>query len=366
MPWKFLSALFAETPPAPLRRRMLREYDTPRRRLPEAALPPGAAEIAGKFRGAAGVALCREMELTDPTVAAAIRIRRSAVAGLPRRVVANGAPEAIVQFVADALARIDDLRGDLEELLDAVPVGRAVSEVILEPAGDVGGRPLLWPVRIQSRDPADYVFDDAGNLRLLTGREPVVGEPLPAAPKFVAVAYNPRHEDPHGTPELAALYPAWRMKRDAVRAWAVALDKGGMPFLLARLRQRLPDDETRRLEELLAGFQSESYGWICSDDVEDLRFLEPTRGFARDTYLPFLEYWDRRMLVRYLGSHLAFDMPGAGSRAAAAAHSAVTASIVRDDAAWLGHRFSSAFLAPLVRLNFDYAGPCPRLEMVAE
>jgi phage gp29-like protein len=345
---------------------MLRTQDTPQRRLgaaPRAEVLPNPDEILARHSGHKGLALYREMEQNDPTVAAAVRIRRSVVAGRPRRLEPNGAPEPIVAFVRDALALIEDLDGDLAELLDAVPFGYAVSEAELVQRGDAGGRPLLMPVRLLSRDPADYVFDAAGNLRLLTARSPVEGEPLPPAPKFLAVAYNPRHENPYGTAELRCLYWPYFLKRNAAKFWAVALEKGGMPFLLARLRRQLPEDETRRLERLLEGFQTESYGWICSDDVEDVRFLEPSRTFGRDVFLPFLEYWDRRILVRYLGSHLAYEMAdgAAGSRAAAETQAAVSREIAREDAAWLSRRFSSQFIAPLVRLNFGYDGPCPTL-----
>jgi phage gp29-like protein len=374
---RIASALFAERP-AP--RSYLREIDTPRRRLGPAAwndLVDNPDEILARHSAGRGLELYREMVENDSTIAAAVGFRKNAVLARPRRIDDNGAPPEIAAFVRAALEGIEDLDGDLGEMLDAVPFGLSVSEAIFEQRPALGaaaagsaalgaagaGRALLWPVRLKARNPADYVFDADGNLRLLTAEHPVEGEPVPPAPKFVAVAFEPRHENPYGTPALRCLYRPYYLKKNAAKFWAIALEKTGMPFLLARLKQRLTDDEIARLESMLAGFQTESYGWVYSDDVEDVRFLEPARTFGREVYLPFLEYWDRRIFVRYLGSHLANEMSGEGSRAAAEAHAEVSEQIVRADAAWLSQRFSKHFLEPLVRVNFEYAGPCPRLVM---
>ena len=182
----------------------------------------------------------------DAHLSALVLQRKAAVLSWDASVIpADSSPEArlVASAVEQALANIGHGNGqsasfehDLSELLDAIPFGLAVSEVLWEEVESLGlaaglsAAPRRWlvPAKLLSRHPRRFVFDESGGLKLLSTGEPSTGKAVPPR-KFIVFAPYGRHENPYGLPALRSVWWFAYFKRQAMKFWGMFAEKFGTP-----------------------------------------------------------------------------------------------------------------------------------------
>jgi hypothetical protein len=179
--------------------------------------------------------------LDDPTCASAFQQRRLAVVSKPWEVEA-GDESAQAKAAADHLReQIKALPWDriCDRMLYAIWYGFGVGEAMFDygPDGKVWLKNILVPNR------SWFAFTNAGELRMKSAENPE-GEALPPN-KFWSIRSGASHDFAlYGVGLAHWLYwPVW-FKKNAIKFWAVYLEKFGMPTVLGKFPEGA-DDQVR-------------------------------------------------------------------------------------------------------------------------
>jgi len=302
----------------------------------------------------------------DAHLAALIAQRKAAVLSWERRVVpADDSPAArhCAELVRRALTHIAGRRPGsggferaLAELLDAVPYGLAVSEILWERAKVQGPREngsedttqLLLPKALLARHPRRFVFTADSALRLLTAAESVKGEVLPER-KFIVFAPYGRYENPYGLPQLRSVWWLAYFKRQALRFWLMFAEKYGSPTAVLKHPLAASAKEKQGYRRIIGSIQQET-GLVVPEGVE-LTLLEAQRSGSAQTYRELAEFLNREMSKALLGQTLTTEAGERGAYALGRVHQAVRADIVRQDAQALMSAVNGQLVKWIVDLN---------------
>jgi phage gp29-like protein len=310
----------------------------------------------------------------DAHLSSLVTQRKAAVLGWRRRVVPADDSALAGQAAVLAALLLEEGPGCLEgpggiddalsALLDAVPYGIAVAEVIWQRrrvcSAGLNGDYLL-PLAIRSRHPRRFVFDNAGQLRLLTREEPIRGLALPPR-RFIVFAPYGRHENPYGLPQLRSVWWLSWFKRQVLRFWVMFCEKFGSPTTVATHPAGAALEEKQALRRIVGSLQQET-GIVLPDGVE-LSLLEGSRSGSVETYLELIEFCNREMSKALLGQTLTTQSDGKGSYALGQVHENVRADIIRSDARALAALLNATLIPWLIELNLPQARHClPRLEL---
>ncbi len=345
--------------------------DTAERAAPEAGRG-GVGDLAGpwldeldplgrdprQWRADPGGVAAAQGALRDPHARAVLDQRLDAGVAAPLEVEPGGPARR------DRLAA-DDLREQLSaleidrvcrELLHAAWFGYAVAEAIWEIDG-----PRVRLADLRTRDPARFRWRADATLLLAT-RERPRGAELPPA-KFVALRQPRQHGgQPHG-PGCAywCRWPVW-LKRQALRMWAVSLEKFGAPTAVGRVRR---DADPREIERLLETQQAMAAGvGVVLPEGQDLELLDTARRSGGD-YAAFVGAMDSMVADAVLGQRATSEIgPWRGTaevqaavldRLVAADARRLNAALRQSVAAWLAEWNHPGAAAPV--LSRDLAPP---------
>jgi phage gp29-like protein len=292
------------------------------------------------------------MESADPVIASAMSTRRSAVLNRPWTILANDDDPDITACVLDLFANLSDFTSTLDQALGALTTGFVPLE-------------LFWTVRngkwtvdkIVGRDPADYRFDRQGQLRLLTQKSPVEGEPVPPY-KFIVHRHRGSASNPYGQSVLQPLYWPVTFSRAGWKWWATAIEKYGMPIITANFPSEATREDQDKFADFVQSLQAHSWSVVPQGFMVELHEAKRATG---DDYLPFLQYADTKKFQVILGQNLTSETTDRGSLAQADVHELVRNDITLADAAALASTINDQLIKPLVRLNFNRPCPIPRL-----
>jgi hypothetical protein len=274
--------------------------------------------------------------------------RKAAVLAWERRLDpadTSDAAREVQRFVQQALDGIELFEQDLSELLDAVPYGLAVSEIIWQqvPAG------WYMPVRLHARHPRRFVFGLDGAPRLLTAAEPLLGEPLPPA-KFIVFSHGGRFEDPYGLPALRSVWWLAYFKRQVLKFWVAYCEKFGTPTAVLTHPLSATERERRSFRRIIGSIQQET-GLVVPEGVS-LSLLEAQRQGSVQAYRDLIELCNREMSKALLGQTLTTEAGERGSYSLGRVHQDVRADLTRTDARALEAVVNGQLVRAVVDLNF--------------
>lgn len=307
-----------------------------------------------RYGSGQGVQLYRTMEATDPVIASALATRRAAVVNRSFNIAPNGAEAKIVDYVHETIRSIDDFSNVIEQAMGALTTGFVPLEIFWIP-----GDGKWWIDRIIVRDPEDYVFDDQGNLRLLTTDEPIQGQDVPPL-KFMVHRQGFTASNPYGRSVLQPLYWAMTFSRAGWKWWAWAVEKYGMPIITASFPQNASSQQRTDFKRFVSSLQA--HAWAAVPEGFGIDLHEARRPSAED-YLPFLEYADTKKFQVILGQNLTAEVSRTGSRAQAVVHNQVRHDIAQADCTQLANTINNQLIKPAVMLNFNYDGPMPLFQI---
>ena len=257
----------------------------------------------------------------------------------------SAAAREVTQFVERALDGIELFDQDLAELLDAIPYGLAVSEIIWEQVPDG------WyiPVKLLARHPRRFVFGLDGAHRLLTAEEPLLGELLPPQ-KFLVFANGGRFEDPYGLPALRTVWWLAYFKRQVLKFWVAFCEKFGTPTAVLTHPLSATERERRAFRRIIGSVQQET-GLVVPEGVS-LSLLEAQRQGSVQAYRDLIELCNREMSKALLGQTLTTEPGERGAYSLGRVHQDVRADLTRADARALEAVINSQLVRAIVDLNF--------------
>ncbi len=307
---------------------------------------------AGQFE------LFAEMLQKWPRLAAVEATRRLALTGLDWEIVpgepTSAADEDRARQAADycraVLTNLERFGQTLDFLANAIGYGLALAELVWEDGKLVDLVPVPY-----SRLLADP--HEPWRLRIRTAEQPSLGVFVDEQPAKWII------HQPRAVPGrqfegglLRASVLLFVAQNLSFKDWLIYSQIAGMPVRVGRFEPGTPEEEKRKLLEMLEALGTDAVA-IVSKSIE-LQLLEPRAGDK--PYLPLQEYCNNEITILWLGQHLTTDLRGQGSRAAAEIHDRVREDLLVNDIADEAETIRRHLLAPLVRARFGDHVPVPR------
>jgi len=302
--------------------------------------------------------LFREMLAKWPRLAAVEATRRLALTGLDWEIVpdptARGpqrvAAERAAAYCREVLAGLDAFRDVLTHMARAIGFGISVAELVWENGQLIDVVPV--PHTRLLRDP-----DEPWRLRVRTEAEPARGVPLDAQPfKWIVHQPMPSCGRPFEGGLLRASALLYLAQNLSFKDWLIWSQIAGMPLRIARFEPGTPEDDKRRLLEMLGNLGTDAVA-IFSKNVE-LQFVEGSQSAAK-SYELLQSYCNNEITILWLGQHLTTDIKSQGSRAAAEIHDRVREDLLVDDISDEAATLRRDLLRPLVQTRFGDRTPVP-------
>ena len=305
--------------------------------------------------------LFEQMEEKDAHLFSVASTRRLALTGLDWEVLSaaevgpspdRGLADQTAAYCRETLLNLEGFDGALQHLSLALGRNLAVAELVWE---EVDGQ-----LRLASMVPVDFtrlVFNDHGELRILTQSEPTEGIPL-MPNKFVVHTPHSVSGHPSRGGLLRATALAFLGKQYAVKDWMIFGEVFGMPVRIGKYDPKATQEEKRELLEMLKNLGAEAAG-VFSKSV-NLEFLEANRGTMGPPYEHMVNFFNREMSKAWLGQTLTTDATGSpGSFSVAKIHEQVRQDIREDDIRKEAETVRRDMLKPLVRVEFGEGAPAP-------
>lgn len=298
--------------------------------------------------GRYGMELWERMEL-DPHLYNVIQTRKAAVLALPRSILPwdkSDAAKEQADFIENALNRIRFHQG-LKDLLDAVPKGFAVSEIMW--GQDEKGR---WvPFDIRARMQRRFLFGWQNELRLWGPLDPWPGTIMPPN-KFIVASFDPHYDNAWGNALMAKCFWPWWFKKYGLKFWMVFLEKFGQPTVKGKFPPGANEEQKDALLAAIEAMASET--GVIIPNTQELELMEAQRTGATDSYERFCAYLDRQMSKAVVGGTLSTDegSSGGGNRALGNVHREALLDLVSDDAQMLEEAVNRCLIRPMIDFNF--------------
>ncbi|GAB4319127.1 MAG: hypothetical protein Kow0059_12900 [Candidatus Sumerlaeia bacterium] len=330
--------------------------------------------------------LYREMLEKDGHLFAAVQTRKNGVLCRPRALVPasdDPADQRVAAFVGDALEGLPHFEQRLADLLDALPFGFAVQEILWRAEA---GR--VCPAALRPRPAARFLFDDAGAIRLLAAGQPAPAVPIvvpaaqttpaggagvpgaPSAPfpyrtgplparKFLTFLFGASPDAPYGRGLCMRAYWYYWFKKNNLKFWATFNERFGAPTVVGRFAPGTSEDERRALLDVLDSLQT-SAGVALPQSVS-LELLEASRSGTINTYKDFADWCNDEMSKIVLGATLTTgEGRRSGSLALGRVHERVRSEYVESDAKALMDVINHQLIRWIVDFNFGPDVPAPR------
>jgi len=306
-----------------------------------------------------GVKLYDDMDRKDPEMSSFVTTRINAVLSKDRTIEPFDDSDPAKEIADEAtamFARIPDFEQDLREVMRGISHGYSVSEIMW---AEVDGS---WDIAdLVSRPQRRFKFDKDWQLMMLTKENDLVGEPVEAQHpnKFLVYSHNRAGMNRYGRGEYQFTYWPYFFKKNAIKFWAIFVERRASGITYARY-DRENSDSTQRAQIVAALEEmARSTGIILPIDVE-FEFKELASTAALDTMNDFVQLMTRWQRVRILGQTLTTGegAPGIGQGAEAKEHSDVKQEYIEADAKELLPTLNYP-LKLWTALNYGPAAPCP-------
>lgn len=301
------------------------------------------------------VEMFRELEEKDAHLSSQWQMRKNAVLDLEWEIQPesdDAQAKKAADFCREVLEGLEDLDDLLLDLLDAVPQGWAMSELLWDVSG---GQAVLAGHR---RVPQERTrWDDQGVPRLATDEEFVRGIELPP----YKVVYH-RNRGRGGQDVRAGVMRTcawwWLFKNFSVKDWVVFAEVCGMPLRVGTHPTGMSPDDRDAFKQALYGLGSDGVALISEGAKID--FVEAkTTGAGQLVFERLANFCDAAMSKAVLGQTLTTQVGDKGSYAAGKVHNEVRKDLRDADAYALAKTLRQQVLRPLVLFNFGPEAPVP-------
>lgn len=333
--------------------------------------------------------LYEDMEDKDAHLYAVLQSRKNGVLARPRKLVAaSDAPRdcRVRDFIQNAFDSLNSLDGALSALLEAIPRGFAVVEILWKMER---GRVLVQSLK--SRPQRFFRFDADGELllaqsshtdparrnsavppssRLYLSPSPIHplapsthqdAQPVPPR-KFLVMKHEASPEHPAGRALLAKAYWYYWFKKNNLKFWVLFNEKFGSPTIVGKYRLGATDEERNRLMEVIQSLQNDT--GVAVPETIALEFLEARRSGTINTYRDLADWCNDEISKLALGATLTSgEGRRSGSLALGEIHDRVRSEYIEADIRALMGVINSQLIRWLVDFNFGRDVPAPRLLM---
>lgn len=286
----------------------------------------------------------------DGEVFAALEKRTLGLLSRPL-VVEPASDDAVDVAAADAI-RAHFKRGRINRLTrtmcDAILKGFSVSEVMW---GEHRG--LFLPMQFKARDQRRFVFDDDGNLRMLTRESMVKGVELPDR-KFIVHRYGDTDENPYGLGIGSRLFWLALFKRQGISFWLQFIDKFGSPTVIGKYPAGTTPDQKLILDQAVQLVRSGTSATMPDGMLIELLELKASGNITTQEQL--VRYCDEQIRT-CVGLESGGKSGGGALAAAAIDRREVRLDVVKADDEEISETLQSTIVKWICEINFPGAEP---------
>jgi len=308
-----------------------------------------------------GLALYRET-IADAHVYACMQSRKTGTRKLPWALEPAGedpTSKRIHAFVEDNLRRLDMNRIN-GEALDAPFWGFVPFELLWKADGlsvllaDVVGLPPEW-----------FSYTPDGDLRFLTARAPLDGEPV-EDDKFVLVRHDASYANPYGERVLSKCFWPATFKKGGLKFWFIFTEKYGMPWAIGRHSKTASNEDITDLLNSLIRLVQDAVATIPDDTSVELKDAA-SRASSAQIYNLLKQACDGEISKAILSQTLTTEIGDVGSKAAVMGHLEVRQDVLDSDRVLI-ESFWKSVISRLVAINFGTAAlsQAPRFILVVK
>lgn len=219
-----------------------------------------------------------------------------------------------------------------DRMLYAAFYGYSVAELMWQPLDG-----MLQFSEIRVRHARRFRYNDDGELRLLTPRNMMRGEELPARKFWVVAAGAADDDEPYGRGLAEWLYWPTLFKRNGVRFWNNFTDRYSTPTALGKYRPGTPDSEIDNLVAALQAFSTDS--GIAIPDGMAIELMHVAQGGSITNFENLCRYMDGAIAKVVLSQTMTTD--DGASHSQAKVHAGVKLEVVKSDADLLSDSFNA-------------------------
>lgn len=303
--------------------------------------------------------LYREMLQKWPRLCAVEATRRLALTGLaweitPDDAVAPDTPRAeiarqVADYCSETLMGLDRFRDALNHMAFGIGFGVAVAELVWESGRLIDITPAPYS-RLTADPQAPW------RLRVRTDESPAFGVALDETPnKWIVHQQAATPGRPFEGGLLRASILLYLAQNLSFKDWLIFSQVAGMPMRVGRFEPGAPEDEKRRLLDMLKAMGPDAAAIFSK--AMDVQFIEANRG--ETPYQAIQDYCNTEVTILWLGQHLTTDIRASGSRAAAEIHDRVREDLLVDDIAAEAATVRRDLLKPLSQARFGADAPVP-------
>ena len=238
----------------------------------------------------------------------------------------------------------------VQELLQAVLYGFYAAEVMWRQKDG------LWvPAALIAKHPRRFCFTPDRELRLLTPKNMIYGEVVPAR-KFIVFTWG-SSDNPYGKGLGQKLWwPVW-FKKHGIKWWLVFLEKFGMPTPVGKYPPGTDPTQQQALLDAIEAIHTETGVKIPNTMMVEL--LEATRK-GNAGYEGMCQYMDRQISKAVLGQTASTEgTPGKlGNQEV---QDKVRRDIIKADADFLCECLNQTLIRWIVEYNAPVGAPAPKL-----
>ncbi|PZQ45170.1 MAG: DUF935 domain-containing protein [Micavibrio aeruginosavorus] len=300
--------------------------------------------------------LAEELEEKDAHYISVIGTRKRAVAQLDITVEAASEDAADVRnadFVREWLQR-DTLEGEVFDMLDAIPKGFSVTEIIWETTAD------RWiPKDLKWRDPRWFEFSEDGETLLMKDS----GKPVALEPhKFIIH----KHASKSGLPVRGGVVRPclwmWLFKNFSIKDWVIFAEAYGQPMRVGKYPSGTAEDDKAVLMRAVANIGSDAAAII--PESMTVEFIEAAgKTGTADVFQRLCDFCDQQMSKAVLGQTTTTDQLSGGGLAGNQSHEEVRGDIERSDAKQLASTLNKQLIPTMIAFNFGPQVRYPRLRI---
>ena len=334
---------------------------------PSSGLTP--AKLATIFKEADGGSIYRqaelfeEMEEKDTHLFAEFQTRKNAVLGLDYDIepYESGTDAArVAEFCADVIFSMQGFEEAMLDLLDAIPKGYSMQEIIWDVAdGKAIIAGLNW-IPAKKAVFADYgkgMWEPAIKVpRITTEAEPINGEDLPP---FKMVYHRYKARSGYDTRAGILRTCAWMylFKNYGIKDWVAFAEIFGMPLRLGRYEPGASEGDKDALKLAIQSLGTDAAG-IISKNTE-IEFIEAVKNASKDNVFETLAKFCNGEMSKAILGQTATSEGTPGKLGADDAQSAVRQDLIESDASSLANTTRFQIIRPLVGYNFGWEKSLP-------
>jgi hypothetical protein len=291
--------------------------------------------------------------LEDPFINGLMSSRKAGTLALTWNLDRGKCPEEYFKILQQIFSEWD-IEAIIDELLLATYFGYVPAEVTW---AKIKGNWL--PANFQPKDPDWIRFSDTNEMRYLTKRNMVTGEPLPKYRVYVARYRAGNYERPYGRPLAATIYWPAKFVHTGFRFFTTFIEKYGMPWVNIKYPLGTQAQRLQQAIDMISGTTQD--GVIATPDQFQTELLNLSDKASAENYKMFIDLNHEVMSISVLGQNLTTKVAG-GSFAAAKIHGDVRQDIIMGDRHMAEKAFNTV-IDWVFQLNWPTI-PRPRFELI--